>query len=214
VEQYDYQQQAVKFHDVFGFDAALLRDDVIPRATGAARSYLGGLYPPAAPGMARWMHTVAYLREALLPLGWDSDDTDLLSGVVHHERRLRIITAAGNSATGVPRSAAGKDPSTKWPKGEKTAAVVAGNVQLSLFEQAAQRPDARPYDTWFLLQHATVEEVRAELSRPGAIDARGYITSWTDRYLLGSISNDLGVADVPFDGDIDDDGIDISVEPK
>lgn len=159
------------------------------------------------------MHTVAYLREALIPLGWDRDDTDLLSGVVHHDRRLRIITAAGNSATGVLRSAAGKDPSTKWPKGEKTAAVVAGNVQLSLFEQTAQRPDTRPYDTWFLLQHATVEEVRAELSRPGAINARGFITSWTDRYLLGSISNDLGVPDVTFD-DGDDDGIDISVEPK
>lgn len=213
MEQYDHRQQALAFHDVFGFDAALLRDDVIPRAAGAARSYLGGLYPPAAPGMARWMHTVAYLREALIPLGWDRDDTDLLSGVVHHDRRLRIITAAGNSATGVQRSAAGKDPSTKWAKGEKTAAVVAGNVQLSLFEQTAQRPDTRPYDTWFLLQHATVEEVRAELSRPDAINTRGFITSWTDRYLLGSISNDFGVADVPFD-DADDDGIDISVEPK
>lgn len=38
MEQFDHQQQAVTFYEVFGFDAALLRDDVIPRASGAARS--------------------------------------------------------------------------------------------------------------------------------------------------------------------------------
>lgn len=213
MEQFDFQHQAEQFRDRFGFSAALLRERVITRAAGAARGYIGGLYPPAAPGMARWMHSVAHLREALLPLGWESDDSDLLSGVIDHGRQIRIITASGNAVTGIPFSIAGKTPSTKWPKGEKTVAAVAGNVQLTLFGQAPQRTDTRHYDTWFLLQHATAEEVRAELSRPGGINARGFITSWTDRFLLGSIVNDLGIADVPFD-EGDDNGTDISVEPR
>lgn len=216
MQDFAERRQARQMQRQFGFDGVLLRDLVVARAAAASRSYMHGLYPPAAPGIIRWLHSVAASREALAPLGWEPDDSDQLSKVVNWERRIAIVPAAGNALTGLPFALTGKYPSTKWPKGERTAVAVARNEEPTLpgmggheEEQLAARP---PLITWMLLQHATKEEVRSELSRPGAINARGFITRWSDRFILPPISNDGGPVDEPFeDGD---DGIDITVEPR
>lgn len=199
----------------FGFDAAFLRDAVVARSAAASRSYAGGLYPRGASGIVRYLHSVANLREAMGSLGYEPDDTDQVARVVHTERQLAIVCAAGNSFTGLPFSLFRKDPTTKWPKGERTAIAVARNNQLALFDTPddAQR---RPLETWMLLQYADGEEVRAELSLPAGMNARGYITDWRERYLLPPLSNEGGVIDDPIvDGDDDGEaGIVINVEPR
>jgi hypothetical protein len=218
VEQFAHERSSNQMMEKFGFTATFLRDAVVARAAAAARSYAGGLYPPAASGMARWMHSVAHSREALATLGYEPNDTDLISKVVHADRGLAIVCAAGNAVTGVPFMLARRYPTTKWPKGERTAVAVArNNEQLTFFNELDEDKETlRPRETWLFLQHADREEVRAELSLPAAINSRGFITAWHERYILPPLSNDGGVADEPINDDGDDGGgeIVVAVEPR
>lgn len=200
----------------FGFTATFLRDAVVARAAAAARSYVGGLYPPAAPGTVRWLHSVAYSREALAALGYEPDDTDLISKVVHAERGVAIVCAAGNPVTGVPFILARRYPTTKWPKGERTAIAVArNNEQMTFFSELDEDEEPiRPLETWLLLQYADREELRSELSLPAEINARGHITRWHERYILPPLSNDGGAIDELISDDGDDGEIVVSVEPR
>jgi len=194
-----------KMIDIFGFDGALLRDAVVTRAPAASRSYADGLYPPAAAGIVRWIETVATIREALAPFGYEPDDTDQLAKVIHRARGVAIVPASGSALTGIPLAVARKEPSTKWPRGERTAVAVERNNQLALFgtaeEHAAIDEDPRLLETWVLLQHATTQEVRSELSLPGGMSARGFITTWRERFILPPLDNDGGPVDEPFGDD-------------
>jgi hypothetical protein len=205
-----------RIQEVFGFSGDLIRDEVVARAAAASRSYVEGLYPPSAPGSIRWIHTVATLREALWSYGYRPSDAGQLSRAVHHGRRVAILPSTGSSTTGIPFYVAGRDPSTKWPKGERTAAAVKRNSQLPLFADESSEAEPEPEDslleTWILLQHATKEEVRGELSLPAEIDGKGYITKWSVRLILPPHSNDGGPVDDYDDGG--DDSIDVPVEPK
>jgi len=204
-----------QMHEVFGFGAYVLRDQVIARAAAASRSYLGGLYPPAAPGIIRWMESVSSSRLALAPFGYEPDDSDLVSKVVNWTRRIAIVPAAGNAFTGVTFGQCGRYPTTKWPKGERTAEAVKRNAQFALFDVPGRPAADRPVATWMLLHHAAPGEVRAELALPGTMNARGYITSWQQRFILPALGNEDGPIDVPFDENGDgDEGIDIPVEPR
>jgi hypothetical protein len=210
------ENQTPRMLKVFGFDGELLRDQVIARAAAASRSYLGGLFPPSAPGSIRWIHTVEALREALIPHGYEPDDSDQLAKATHHERRIAILPATGSSATGLPFHVTGKVPTTKYSRGQRTVAAIEQNIQLPLFDtgKAERAPViAHHLETWMLLQRATADEVRSELSLPASIDPRGFITSWKMRFILPPHSNEGGPIDQPFD-DEGDDAIDVIVEPK
>jgi len=216
MEEHVERRKTQKMIDTFGFDGALLRDAVVARASAASRSYADGLYPPAAAGTMRWIESVATIREALAPFGYESDDTDQLAKVIHRARGLAIVPASGSARTGIPFAVARKEPSTKWPKGERTAIAVERNNQLALFctaKDAAIDEDPSPMETWILLQHATTHEVRSELSLPGGMNARGFITTWRERFILPPLDNDGGPVDEPF-GDDYDEGTDIPVVPR
>lgn len=215
MEQHAHERSSRQMVERFGFTATFLRDAVVARAAAAARSYAGGLYPPAAPGMVRWLHSVAYCREVLAALDYEPDDNDLISKVVHAERGVAIVCAAGNPVTGVPFILARKYPTTKWPKGERTARAVArNNDQMTFFSELDEEEPIRALETWLLLQYADREELRSELSLPAEINARGYITRWHERYILPALSNDGGVIDEPINDDGDDGQIVVSVEPR
>ena len=208
------ERQQRRIHELFGFRGDLIRDEVVARAAAASRSYVDGFYPPSAPGSVRWIHTVATLREALLPFGYMPSEAAQLSRAVHPGRRVAILPSTGSPTTGIPFFVAGRDPSTKWPKGERTAQAVIQNSQLALFgdDPAQEVEEDAPLETWMLLQHASKEEVRAELSLPAEIDSRGFIRKWSVRLILPPHSNDGGPVDEYDDGE--GDAIDVPVEPK
>lgn len=210
------QRQQLRMHEIFGFNGALIRDEVIARAAAVSRSYVGGLYPPSAPGSLRWIHTVAALREALAFLGYEASEEGQLSRTIHRERQIAILPSTGSRTTGIPFHVARQDPSTKWPKGERTAEAVRRNSQPTLFgddDEPADEIVGPNFDTWILLQHAAEDEVRAELSLPAEIDDRGFIRKWTVRLILPPHSNDGGPVD-EYDDEAGDDSIDVPVEPK
>lgn len=210
------ERKAPRMLEVFGFSGGLLRDQVVARAAAASRSYVGGLYPSSATGVIRWIHSVAALREALAPYGFEGDESDQLSKAVHRERRIAILPATGSTATGLPYYVASRGPTTKYPRGERTIAAVERNSQQPLFstpEYERAEGTKAPLVTWMLLQHATAEEVRSELSLPASISPGGLISSWKERFILPPHSNEGGPID-ELNEDEGDDDIDIPVEPK
>jgi hypothetical protein len=194
----------------FDLSVALLQERVISPAQAAARM-VSPLAPRGYAGQTRHAVAVSALRELLLPLGWERNDDENVARVRHVERGLAIVVATGNALTGLPFSTTGRQPSTKWPKGDLTRAAAADNEQLTLFDPAnvgddAERTTRPPFETWLLLLRAVQSEVRAELSRPVGVNPSGYIDRWGHRIVVPPVANDGTAADPDLDdeGDIPD----------
>jgi hypothetical protein len=140
--------------------------------------------PPNMAGMARYARTVRLLREQLVPLGWTYDNPRNLARTVSPDRRVAIVTALGDAATGVPHV----PPSTRYEKGVATMEAVNRNfVQLTFsIDLGDEQPVEEPVDglvTWVLLYAVTDTEIRAELSLPDSM-VEGYIDTWLERIIL------------------------------
>ena len=153
--------------------------------------------PPITAGFLRFARTVRFLREALVPQGWDYDNPINLSRVVHPSRKFAIVATSGDEATGILSYV----PTTKYPKGYATVLAVDTNGQLA-FDFGDLNPAANEVETdkqlttWFLLYHRDENEIRAELSLPSAMTG-GLITHWEERIILPPFSLDTPVIDVP-----------------
>jgi len=194
----------------FDLSVALLHERVIAPAQAAARA-VSPLAPLGFTGQTRHAVAVSGLRDLLLQLGWERNDDENVARVRHVERRLAIIVATGNALTGLPVSATGRQPSTKWPKGDVTRAAAADNEQLTLFDPAdasdGTTPEAHPpFATWYLLLRALEHEVRAELSHPLRVNPAGFIDRWSQRILIRPLANDGTATDPDFgdEGDVPD----------
>ncbi|MBX6355500.1 MAG: hypothetical protein IRZ05_06530 [Micromonosporaceae bacterium] len=140
--------------------------------------------PPNMAGMARYARTVRLLREQLVPLGWSYDNPRNLARTVSPDRRVAIVTALGDAATGV----ADLSPSTRYEKGVATVEAVNRNfLQLTLpIDLGDDQPVEEQEDgvvTWILLYAVGEAEIRAELSLPDSM-VDGYIDTWLERIIL------------------------------
>lgn len=175
-----------------GLDHELL-ERVLRGADAEARTYTS-LDPPHMAGMARFSRTVRLLREELVPHGWTYDNPRNLARTVSPDRRVALVAASGDTATGVPEIV----PSTRYERGVATAAAVNRNfVQqpLPIFsdgpdtddepatDEADGSADASGTTTWLLLYHVASDEIRAELSVPDSM-VDGFIDTWIERILL------------------------------
>lgn len=175
-----------------GLEEDPLRD--VPR-----RGYLGyasctANHPPLIPGILFWGETVRALREYLLPLGWSRSDENNYSLVIDPSGRVAIAVSTGDDGTGRVETI----PSTKASKGPSTIEAVNVNQIRFTFgmeptapADAVDRSEER--DTWILLIHRSLNEIRCELSLPSSVTVDGHIDGWRERILLGSI---------PLDGDL------------
>jgi hypothetical protein len=150
--------------------------------------------PPNMAGMARYARTVRLLREQLVPLGWSYDNPRNLARTVSPDRRVAIVTALGDAATGVP----GLSPSTRYEKGLATMEAVNRNfLQLAFpIDLGDEQPVEEPVDalvTWVLLYTVTETEIRAELSLPDSM-VEGYIDTWLERIVLPPVTIPAAVA--------------------
>jgi hypothetical protein len=140
------------------------------------------LDPPNMEGMIRYGRTARYLREELLPLGWDYDNSAGYCRTIHPSREFAVVASSGDKNTGLPQLS----PSTKYPKGETTARAVEANGQLSLDfgeDFDLDEPTFPAGKTWYLLYRVTADEIFVELSLPTAIDS-GVISDWDERIIL------------------------------
>lgn len=158
--------------------------------------------PPTMAGFTRYGRTVRFLREELVPLGWDYDNPRNLCRTINPSREFAIVSTSGDEATGEPALT----PSTKNPKGYATELAVDVNDQL-----AFDFGDAGPVEeiatsatdqlaTWFLLYRVTDEEIKVELSLPSGFEDN-YIVDWRERIILPTVTID---AEVPAKKNGDD----------
>ncbi len=164
---------------------ALLRAD-------AEAKHTTGLEPPAAGGTIRYLKTVRFLREELVPLGWDISNSKNFCRTIHPIHRFSIVTSSGDEFTGVDIT--DKVPCTKYPKGDLTALAVQQNADQGVFDLGEEFAEptvetAELENIWFLLQRATPEYIHAELSLPTRIED-GMITDWQERIILPRISRE------------------------
>lgn len=175
------------------------------------------LDPPSARGHIRYIRTVRYLREVLIPLGWTPDDAGNIGAIVSPDGSISIVVTSGDVATGRH----GQSPRTKYPKGEVTWRRVRRNVQLSFFEDLSADPldDDEPEPvtcrTWVLLQYPAGDVVRAELSCPRGVDDSGRICEWSERIVLPDLPLDTYETWMPGpDDDEGDSALDVPVSPR
>lgn len=133
--------------------------------------------------------TVAALRDSLVPRGWEKQDEGHYELVINPELNLAIAVASGDAGTGEKS----RIPSNKSEKGPRTVKAVRDNQTADLFpETLPTASEAEPaVDTWILLHRLFDSEIRLELSRPNGYDvSERFVTSWSERILLGAISLD------------------------
>ncbi|MGX5692484.1 hypothetical protein ACWKWA_04805 [Dermacoccus abyssi] len=184
---------------------ALLRADAEARQSN-------DLDPPNLGGFSRWGKSVRFLREELLPDGWEYDNSRLFCRTIHPSGEFAIVVSSGDDFAGefVP----GYSPSTKYSKGETVVRAVATNEQLSFDYGIGEdlAPSAEAMITWFLLFRATEEKIYAELSLPSAIDG-GTISDWNERIIVPPIDRETSES---YADDLPDDegGYDVGVSMR
>lgn len=151
-----------------------------------SRTKLTSNHPRIFYGISTWAETVAGLRQALLPLGWDKSDKGNYELVTNALLDIAIAVATGDEATGIPHAT----PSNKCPKGTNTIDAININNQIDMFAELIPAPPVNKdsFSTWILLYHFAIDEIRCELSLPSEIGSDGRIKSWKERIILQSIS--------------------------
>jgi hypothetical protein len=199
-----------------------LATDLIARTllrADAEAKHTTGLEPPTAEGTIRYLKTVRFLREELVPMGWHINNHKNFCRTIHPSHQFSIVTSSGDEFTGV--DIPGKVPCTKYAKGDLTVLAVQQNVDqgvLDLGEEFAEPTveAAELENIWFLLQRATPEYIYVELSLPTRIDA-GMITDWRERIILPPIAREdpeptaTVTAEPPAAGDGDAYSVDIAL---
>jgi hypothetical protein len=171
----------------------------------------------AAGGFTVWTKLLRFLREQLIPQGWSKGGLPDLESVIHPSRSFQIVPSSGNWATGD----ADRMPATKYPKGRRTAEVIADNGQFSL-DIVGSTLEAKPeIKTFFLLTYEDEdkEEIRHELSIPTHMKIapnakRGRIDEFGSRIILSPIPLDIDTdLDEEHEEEFSDD-LDIPVERR
>ena len=159
--------------------------------------------PPIMAGFMRYGRSIRFLREELVPAGWDFDSPRNFCRTIHPSRKLAVVATSGDEGTGDPELT----PTTKYPKGYATAHAVETNGQLALdfpdFPVEEEAADAEQLSTWFLLYRVTDDEFRAEISLPNAM-VGGSISDWLERIILPAFPRDddaLAPITAPDEGD-------------
>jgi hypothetical protein len=188
-----------------------LREDVL---VDSVRSGLNWMFSctlndvPNFAGYAMWDKIIRFLREDLLPQGWERNNSRNYATTVHPEGLCTLAVAAGNAATGRPD----REPSTRTAKGPVTREHIArNNGQLDFGEvyDAFPAPKKQYFDggpTYLLLHYwdEETETVWVELSMPSEMTAEGLVTRWAERIVLGAYHVDPGMAVDPATPQPDD----------
>jgi len=169
--------------------------------------------PPSVPGVIAWGKSIRFLRDRLVPLGWQANNSRNYATVVKPDGSIALAAAAGDAWTG--KHGPNQHPSTRSAKGPATRDAVGLNVQLRFEDISGSFPPAQPVsgvETWLLLFYwdESAEEIRVELSLPKEMNQQGYVTAWHERIILTPIPlpSQPSQADQPDSGD-DETNIDI-----
>lgn len=159
---------------------------------------------PNSAGFYQWNDTLRSLRENMAGRNWGRNDTGNWPTTVHPEKLLAIAVSSGNADTG--KEAA--NPSTKAPKGPRTARAVTINANQAWLPGLGPEEGVAPegnLPTWLLLFFAGENELRAELSLPVNMDSEGHVSAWRERIILPTLPLNpvLTLPEADFGPDVD-----------
>lgn len=167
--------------------------------------------PPMARGLKVYFAGVRRLRELLVPVGWEKDDTGGFSTVVNHDLRIRLAFMNTDEGTCNAAALLPVNRSRKGPNSERAAS--ANQLMLPGIEWTSVRADGtRPvrddYATWHMCMHIDGDRMRAELALLSDF-VDGYFTDCHERIFLLN-DDDWG----GYGGPDDDLGPEIEVEVR
>jgi hypothetical protein len=205
------------------FDLTVYDIEQILRRGEAAAAAATPAHPVGADGMFRWLETVAALRGTLLSRGWKLDNEQNVARIVNPDRTIALVASAGDSFTGL--FGYGCDPPrTARPRGDATRKLLyasLGMEPLALLGLPEQVADDDPMELWLLLYRRTrpvkrdeTSVIRAEVSRPCGMNARGYVDEWLERIPAGEIPVLDHIVRSGDDGDEGPGEVDFDVAPK
>lgn len=183
----------------------------VTQAAAGGRNSATSLHPSSTAGSNMYYEGTAALRRELLPdAAWDHDEANQQPRTFNNDRRIAVIVQSGDEMTGIDGD---RVPRSKHGKGRATRQKIVDNRQEYLFDLATpdesvdEQDDELALTTWVLLLAEVDGELRAELSRPYAMDEAGRVSAWTERILLpvtplgGTFDMDLDREDESDQGD-------------
>ena len=127
-------------------------------------------HPPNFPGLTLWAEAIRWLRDALVPKGWRSDNSHNLPTVVRGDKGLAIAVVRGGPGTGNPKA---KSVSTQYARGPAMKGRVEENGILPYDhlppEYFEDHTDAKA-PTWLLMHRRLGDELVCEMSFPTNIN--------------------------------------------
>jgi hypothetical protein len=170
--------------------------------------------PAGTPGYNAWSRCVRTLRDRLCPepYNWEARDDNNLPLVMNVERRLAIVVASGDKATGQFGDGIGI-PTTKYPMGPIVIEAVEENRRQFDLPFPDQKKPARPSrtTTYVLLRHRIRETLYAELSLPYVLGDDNRVDEWAERNILEPLTLDAPPSPT---GDTDTGDIDVPVRRR
>lgn len=146
---------------------ALRRDlllDVVRAAIGGRRRATA-FHPKSAGGLQSWIEGTGHLRRLFLPRGWEICSRDNIESIFHPEIGLKVIFQNAERAGDLLQ-----DPIAASKKGAGSARAVELGQYDFWPEDKAKEVAEITATTWVLFVYADGDDVRAELSRPIAIN--------------------------------------------
>ncbi len=161
------ENEVVPRLEQLGLTKAILLE-VIRAAVGARRNATP-FHPVTTAGFNAWSEGTAHLRRILVSLGWRMSDRDNIASIYNAETETKIIFQNAERAGDVLN-----DPIANSRKGAGAARAVE-QAQYDLFPEVRNRQiEEAQAKLWCLFVMAEGDDVRAELSRPIAINGEQY----------------------------------------
>ncbi|MEO5939145.1 MAG: hypothetical protein ABIQ43_09070 [Sphingomonas sp.] len=166
--------------------------------------------PPSAKGWDGWRFGVRRWREIKRSQGWEKNDAENISTVVHPELEFRIAVANTDEATGLivgePRSRSAKGD------GSKRAVELNKSPPLPLpgfreeFDRQLRAAAAASCHIWYFCAYIEGDVRRLELSKPTSIMG-GHFCGWEERIILiddnGPVCGRSNLGDDDFGPDVE-----------
>lgn len=134
--------------------------------------------PITAGGFFAYSYGTRALRELFLSKGWLADGQDNIASVVHPETGVKIIFQSTDTAGDALR-----EPKAVSGKGVASERIVE-LAQKNLFKEMDEEDKHKVNSTvWFLCVYQKGQDVRAELSRPLAVEG-GQFNGFIERIFI------------------------------
>jgi hypothetical protein len=150
------------------------------------RKHITRYHPVTAEGTRVSDARAARFREAVMELGtgWTMTDRENIAGVITPCGRYKIVTMAGDSATGIRD----RNPHSRYDKGPAILRAIMRNnaPQRQLFSTDEQETSKEPELHIFLVrrtEHGRTAVVRWEVSFPNEVNNHGQICGWGTRLI-------------------------------